>query len=152
MSTRFLNRGLLIVATCSLILGFFWEFAWAIGGFSALLPSLWWVLKDFNKGSSGSDILVIFSLLGTILTDEFFAAAVIALMLGSGRVLEGWAAGKAERELKSFISGVPTFVKIIDSDNEISEIAIADVQVGMRILIRSGEITPTDGEPTTDVI
>lgn len=152
MNNRSLNRALLVTSCLSVALGFFWDFIWAVGGLTALLPSLWWVLKDIHKESAGSDLLAVFSLLGTLFTHEFFAAAVIALMLGSGRVLEGWAAGQAERQLKSLLSRVPTFVKVIDEDGTISEVAIADVEIGKRILIRSGEITPTDGDLITEAV
>lgn len=152
MNTRSLNRALLTISSLALALGFFWDYMWAAGGLTALLPSLWWVLKDFHDESTGSDLLAVFSLLGTLLTQEFFAASVIALMLGTGRVLEGWAEGQAERQLKSLLSRVPTIVKVIAADGTISEVAISDVEIGTRILIRSGEITPTDGELITGAV
>ena len=94
----------------------------------------------------GSDLLAVLALLGAIFTDQLFAAAVISVMLATGRVLESWAEGQAERQLKALLSRVPRIVHRVKKDGSIEEIKIADVKIGDRILIRSGEITPTDGK------
>jgi heavy metal translocating P-type ATPase len=146
MSIRLQNQLLLAVTFVALVLGFISELLWAVGGIAGLLVSLMWIIRQFQRDSAGSDVLAILALLGTLFTQEYLAASIVALMLGTGRVLESWAEGQAERQLKALISRVPTFVKVVLKDGSISTVAIADVHVGDRILIRSGEITPTDGK------
>ena len=54
----------------------------------------------------GSDVLAIFSILAALLTSEFLAASVIGFMLATGRVLESWAEGQAQRQLQGLIDRI----------------------------------------------
>ena len=94
----------------------------------------------------GSDVLAVLALLGALFTKELFAAAVISVMLATGRVLESWAEGQAERQLKALLSRMPRIVHRVSSAGAIEEIDIAEIGIGDKILIRTGEITPTDGK------
>lgn len=96
----------------------------------------------------GSDVLAVLSLLSTLLTQELFAASVIAVMLASGRVLESWALGQAERQLKALLARMPRNVNRINENGALETVKIEEVAIGDRLLIRSGEITPTDGKLT----
>ncbi len=98
----------------------------------------------------GSDVLAVLALLGALFTNELFAAAVISVMLATGRVLESWAEGQAERQLKALLSRMPRIVHRVSSEGSIDEIDIAEIIIGDKILIRTGEITPTDGKLLVD--
>jgi len=130
----------------SLIIGFEFEKVWIFGGLIGLIPATNWVIQDLRKRTFGSDILAVFALIGAILTNELFAASVVSFMLASGRILESWAEGQAERQLKSLIARVPRNTHIVKADGQIDQISIEDVKIGDRVLIRSGEIVPTDGQ------
>lgn len=97
----------------------------------------------------GSDVLAVLALLGALFTQELFAAAVISVMLATGRVLESWAEGQAERQLKALLSRMPRIVHRVCANGSIDEIDIAAIQISDKILIRTGEITPTDGKLLT---
>lgn len=145
MSGRNFNRNLLAASTLTLILGFFVEESWILAGLIGLFPAVTWLINDLRHKTMGSDVLAVLALLGALFTDELFAAAVISVMLATGRVLESWAEGQAERQLKALLSRMPRNVHRISSDGSIEEISIENVNIGDRLLIRSGEITPTDG-------
>ena len=130
----------------TLIIGFGYEKVWIFGGLIGLIPATNWVIQDLRKRTFGSDILAVFALIGSILTNELFAASVVSFMLASGRILESWAEGQAERQLKSLIARVPRNTHIVKADGQIDQISIKDVKIGDRVLIRSGEIVPTDGQ------
>ena len=69
-------------------------------------------------------------------------------MLATGRMLESWAVGQAERQLKSLISRMPRIanrIEISGSAEKITQIAIEEIRIGDRLLVRGGEITPCDG-------
>ncbi|TRZ55997.1 MAG: cadmium-translocating P-type ATPase [Streptomycetaceae bacterium] len=140
-----MNRGLLLIALLALFLGFFSEVIWGIAAFLGLIPALYWVLNDLRKKTFGSDLLAVLSLCATLLTDEFFAGAIISLMLASGRVLESWAEGQAERQLKSLLARIPQRSRRFRSTGEIEEIEIREIAVNDHLLVRAGEITPVDG-------
>lgn len=93
----------------------------------------------------GADLLAFIAIIGALLTREYFAAAVIVVMLASGRVLERWAEGRAERELKSLISRVPRNVHRRNASGGVDEIPVTEIVIGDHLLVRSGEIVPTDG-------
>lgn len=145
MSGNLFNRVLLAGSTVTLTLGFIYEPMWIVAGLIGLIPAISWLISDLKEKTMGSDVLAVLSLIGTILTHELFAAAVISVMLATGRVLESWAEGQAERQLKSLLARMPRIVHRIGSSGDITEIDIAEVAIGNRLLIRTGEITPTDG-------
>lgn len=145
MSGRNFNRNLLAASTLTLLLGFFVEHSWIIAGLIGLVPAISWLINDLRHKTMGSDVLAVLALLGALFTHELFAAAVISVMLATGRVLESWAEGQAERQLKSLLSRMPRNVHRLKSDGAIEEIDIERINLGDRLLIRTGEITPTDG-------
>ena len=121
------------------------ETIWALGGIAGLIPSLIWIYKSIRHGEMGSDLLALLSILGTLATKNFLASSIISLMLATGRVLENWAEGQAERQLKALLSRVPRVAHVISQEGVITDISVDDVQIGDRILIKSGEVICADG-------
>lgn len=140
------NWILFISSGISLTFGFGFAKMWIVGGVIGLVPAISWVIKDLRQHTMGSDFLAVLALVGAMFTDELFAASVVAFMLASGRLLESWAEGQAERQLKALLARVPRTTHRIGADGTIQEILIQDVIVGDRILVRGGEIVPTDGQ------
>ena len=148
MKERQINQVLLISTLLTLFIGFTYENVWALSGLIGLLPALYSLIKDIQQRTMGSDLLAVISLFATLLTHELFAASIIALMLATGRMLESWAVGQAERQLKSLISRMPRIanrIEISGSAEKITQIAIEEIRIGDRLLVRGGEITPCDG-------
>ena len=148
MKERQINQVLLISTLLTLFIGFTYENVWALSGLIGLLPALYSMIKDIQQRTMGSDLLAVISLFATLLTHELFAASIIALMLATGRMLESWAVGQAERQLKSLISRMPRIanrIEISGSVEKITQIAIEEIRIGDRLLVRGGEITPCDG-------
>ncbi|MFM8212744.1 MAG: heavy metal translocating P-type ATPase [Actinomycetes bacterium] len=159
LSTRQVNRSLFVISLISLSFGFLvpflgylnlQSFIWAIGGLAGLIPATKWVIDEFKNKNMGSDILAVLALLGTLLTNEMMAAAIISLMLATGRVLESWAEGQAERQLHSLLERMPRVAHILLEDGSLKTINADDVKVGDILVVRSGEIVPVDGMLITD--
>jgi heavy metal translocating P-type ATPase len=148
MSARRTNNVLLISTLLTLCLGFNQQFLWAVSGLFGLIPATFWFVQDLRNKTMGSDVLAVLSLVSTLLTGELFAASVIAVMLASGRVLESWAVGQAERQLKALLARMPRNVNRIKSDGSLEQIKIEEIAIGDKLLIRSGEIAPADGRLT----
>ena len=146
MKARTFNRGLLLITSLGLILGFINETVWEITIAFGLLPALYWVLNDLRKKTLSSDVLAVLSLLGTFLTHEFFAGAIITLMLATGRVLESWAEGQAERQLKALLARIPQQTRRFSASGVLEDIEVDEIQVDDRLLVRAGEVTPADGK------
>ena len=146
MKARTFNRGLLLITSLGLITGFINESVWEITIGFGLLPALFWVVNDLRKKTLSSDVLAVLSLLGTLLTNEFFAGAIITLMLATGRVLESWAEGQAERQLEALLARIPQQARRFSSSGVLEDIEVDEIGVADRLLVRAGEVTPADGE------
>ncbi len=145
MNQRKLINLLLLASLSTLALGFTSEPFWIASGMIGLIPATTWFIADIRNKSMGSDVLAVLSLASTLLTGEFFAASVISVMLASGRVLETWAVGQAERQLKALLARMPRTVNRVGLHGGLETISVEEIAIGDRLLIRSGEITPTDG-------
>jgi heavy metal translocating P-type ATPase len=145
MRSRIFNWGLLLISASLLLAGIEFPLAWLAAGLVGLIPAITWFINDLRNHSIGSDVLAILSIAGALLTDEHLAASVIAVMLATGRVLESWAEGQAERQLKSLLSRMPRDVNRLLPDGTIEIVPMAQIEIGDKLLVRSGEITATDG-------
>jgi heavy metal translocating P-type ATPase len=151
-SSKAFYQVLFLISVLGTVFGFYKEEFWLLSGFIGLLISFKWLVDDFKINTMGSDVLAILSLLGTLVTSEFFAMAIISLMLATGRLLESWAEGQAERELSSLINRIPRTARRVHADGSIEEIDVPEIQVGNQILLRSGEILPVDGVLLSEAI
>ena len=71
------------------------QLVWAIMNIGGLVAAAWWVIDAARRRRLGVDALAVLALVGTLVIGEYFAGAVITLMLASGRALEARAAARA---------------------------------------------------------
>jgi heavy metal translocating P-type ATPase len=155
MSKVFRNNYFLVGATLlSLAIGLTLQYlgsevsgqvAFGVGASIGLYLSSWLLIRAIKNREMGSDALALISILATMLTGEWLAASVVSVMLASGRALETWAEGRAQNQLKALLDRAPRVAHVIRADSEIIDIGINEVQVGDRLLVRSGEVVPIDG-------
>jgi cation transport ATPase len=119
--------------------------AWGFGSLFGFYFSSIWLIRAIKRKELGSDVLALLSISATALTNEWFAASIIALMLSTGRALENWAEGRASKHLDALISRVPQTVHLYVDAGETNEVAITNIPLGSRLLVRSGEVVPLDG-------
>lgn len=134
--------GLLLLGQGQILAG---NFTLGISALVGLGLSIQWLVKAIREGALGSDVLAAISILATSLTGEWIAAAVISLMLASGRALETWAEGRAHAQLGALLARAPQTAHILQSDGVSSTVALDQVPQGTRIMVRSGEVVPLDG-------
>ncbi|MDE2591942.1 MAG: cadmium-translocating P-type ATPase [Actinomycetales bacterium] len=144
----------LILITSIVLLGVGWgfNFIWAYAA-SALLGlglSLALVVAAIRHREFGSDALALLAIVGSSAIGEWTAAAVITLMLATGRSLERWAQGRANNRLEALLSRAPKIAHVVDAQGRMQDVALASVTVGSRILVRSGEVVPLDATATTE--
>ena len=109
-----------------------------------LLPLVRDIIVKIKLRRPGVDIIAVLAVSGALALGEYLTAAIIGLMLATGRFLEEFAAGRAERELTTLLGRVPRFAHRI-SEDKFEEVDINSVGRGDRILIKSGEVIPVDG-------
>ena len=81
--------------------------AWLAGVAPVLAALLVEIVRSLSKGEVGLDIVAALSMSAALLFGETLAAAVVALMYSGGTFLEGFAEGRARREMSDLLSRVP---------------------------------------------
>lgn len=140
----------LLVTVLALILGLTASpYFYLAGALVGLVLATNWTYRALRMKEFGSDSLAVLAILAALLTNEWLAAAIIALMLASGRALEDWATGKSNRELKSLLDRAPKNARRISGDGKSENIDISEIRLGDSIRVLSGEVIPIDGKLTT---
>src|SRR5487761_2305529 len=106
--------------------------------------ALWWILRSAREHRPGGDLIALLALGGTLVVHEELAGAVIAVMLMSGRTLEAYAAGRAERELRGLLTRAPSTARRRNGESYES-VPIATVSPGDVLNISRGDVVPVDG-------
>ena len=115
------------------------------GGVTAivLVPLTIGVARSLWNRDPGVDTIALLAMAAALAMGEYLAGAVVGVMLSGGNALEGFAAGRAERELRSLLSNAPrTAHRYIDGHLE--EVDADVVAAGDRLMVRSGEVVPVD--------
>ena len=116
---------------------------WLVAGLIGLASSTVAVVRGLAHRSGGVDILALLAVAGAIWTGEYLAGALIAVMVGTGSVLDQWAESAAHRELSLLVARSPRVAHRI-TDETMLDIGVDDVLVGDLLHVGSGEIVPVD--------
>ena len=158
-ATRSIERVLLVLAIVGLASGAVLFLAgardaanlvWAVTTIGGLVAAAWWVIDAARRRRLGVDVLAVLALVGTLVIGEFFAGAVITLMLASGARSKRVPTARARHELQALLARAPRVVHRYAA-RELTEPALEDVVPGDLLLVRSGEVVPVDGRVEADV-
>ncbi|AOJ70904.1 MULTISPECIES: heavy metal translocating P-type ATPase [Burkholderia] len=125
------------------------RFAWLLGTLPVLLALTVSLVKAVMRRQAGIDVLAWLAIALAVVLDETLAAAVIALMLASGRTLERYAQNRAQREMSALLGRAPRQATRFEN-GEWRSVAPDTLVPGDRLLVRSGEFVPVDGTLTGD--
>jgi cation transport ATPase len=81
------------------------DLAWLATAACGLGYALWIAAASLRRGRLSVDVIALLALAGAIAVGELLAAAVISVMLASGRALEDWAAYRARHDLSALLAG-----------------------------------------------
>src|SRR5215470_14023778 len=107
--------------------------------------SLWTMIGSLRHGRVGVDVIAVLALAGAIAVGELLAAAVIAVMLVSGRLLEAWAAQRAHRDLEALLTRAPRSARRY-RDGSLETVPLAEIRAGDLLMVAPGDVVPVDGE------
>jgi heavy metal translocating P-type ATPase len=79
-----------------------------------------------------------------LILGELLTAAIIGLMLSTGRFLEEYAAGRAEKELTSLVQRAPRSAHRL-TESGLETVEVDRVRPRDRLLVKAGEVIPVDG-------
>ncbi len=157
MTEAGLHRGLFAIALLGLMAGAlcnFWlarpveaQWLWAAATVPVVIALAATMIRDFLQGRVGVDAIALVSMSAALALGEPLAAVVVAIMYSGGNLLEDYARGKAERDLKALADRSPRIAHR-RQDHGVEDITVANVVVGDELLVRAGELIPVDGTVT----
>jgi heavy metal translocating P-type ATPase len=122
--------------------------AWMIGVLPALVALLIEIVRSIGRGEVGLDIVAALSMTAALVFGETLAAAVVAVMYSGGTFLEGFAEGRARREMHALLSRVPR-TATRHRNGGLEDVPLEEIVPGDLLLIRQGDVVPVDGTVKT---
>jgi Cd2+/Zn2+-exporting ATPase len=122
--------------------------AYVIGGYESAREGLTTLIQEKELDV---DLLMIVAALGAaglgLWRQEYsliIDGAVLILIFAISGALEGYAMQRTERSIRSLMSLTSDTARVLRQGQETS-VAIAQLQIGDRVLVKPGELVPTDG-------
>ncbi|MDS1138667.1 heavy metal translocating P-type ATPase [Nitratireductor indicus] len=147
------KTALLGLALCGLLAGLILHFSgferaarlcWTFGVVPVLAALIVEIVASLRRGEVGLDIIAALSMSAALLFGEALAASVVALMYSGGTFLEGFAEGRARREMRGLLERVPRTATRY-REGKLEDVPLDALAPGDRLLIRQGDIAPVDG-------
>lgn len=112
------------------------------------LPLLWETVQQFLHKEFSVDVIAVLAIAGSLLLGQYLAGAFVVLMLSGGEALETYALRRARSSLSALAERAPRSAHIWRG-NELISIPAEQIDVGMEIVIKPGELIPVDGVVTS---
>ncbi|KAA6486486.1 heavy metal translocating P-type ATPase [Agrobacterium sp. ICMP 7243] len=120
------------------------SFVWALATLPILSALLLQTFRSLRRGDLGLDIVAALSMAFALSYGESLAANVVTLMYAGGQMLEGYASGRAAREMTMLMGRMArTAFRYVGDRLELTP--IEKIVAGDHIMIRQGEVLPVDG-------
>ena len=122
--------------------------AYVVGGYESAREGLTTLFKEKELDV---DLLMIVAALGaaglglwrreySLIVD----GAILILIFSISGALEGYAMKRTERSIRSLMNLTSDTARVLENGQE-QEVAIADLQIGDEVIVKPGELVPTDG-------
>jgi heavy metal translocating P-type ATPase len=121
--------------------------AWLTAAAAGLGYAVWSAADSLRHGRLGVDVIALLALAGAVAVREYLAAAVISLMLTSGRALESWASLRARHDLSALLDRAPRTARRYRA-GAVETVPLDEVAAGDILLVASGDVLPVDGTVT----
>jgi heavy metal translocating P-type ATPase len=118
---------------------------WTAGTVPVIAVLVLSILRELLIGRVGVDAIALISMTSALLLGEPLAAVVVALMCSGGTLLEDFARGRAQRDLRALRDRSPRIAHR-RRDGHLESVAVLEVDKGDELVVRAGELVPVDGE------
>ena len=103
------------------------------------------IVVSMVKGKFALDYIAVLAITVSVLTHEYLVAAVLSLMIASGKTLEDYGASQAKVSLTKLAERIPREVLLWKDGSAGEKEKIENIEVGQEILVRRGEVFGLDG-------
>jgi heavy metal translocating P-type ATPase len=120
----------------------------AVAIFATLLGSyrlFYETASSLLKKSFALDYIAILAIIVSLATQEYLVAAILALMISSGRTLEDYGVNQAKKSLTKLAERIPNEVLLWANGKMGEKIKIESVKKNQLIFVRKGEVIGLDG-------
>jgi heavy metal translocating P-type ATPase len=124
--------------------------SWLASAACGLGYAVWSATDSLRRGRLGVDVIALLALAGAVAVGELLAAAVISVMLTSGRSLEAWAAERARHDLNALLARAPRTARRYRGGS-LETVPLDDLVIGDILLVAPGDVLPVDGSVTSGV-
>lgn len=108
-----------------------------------VFPKAWYAFRSLRPDMN---LLMVVAVVGAGLIGEWFEAASVACLFAIALLLESWSVGRARKAIGALMDLTPAQARFIcPNDGDIEEKPVAQVPVGVTVLVRPGERIPLDG-------
>ncbi len=112
------------------------------------IPLLWETGQQFLHKEFSVDVIALLAITGSLLLRQYLAGAFIVLMLSGGEALETYALRRARSSLSALAERAPRTAHIWRGV-ELVSIPAEQIEVGMQVVVKPGELIPVDGVVTS---
>ena len=120
---------------------------WLASAASGLGYAMWSAAGSLRRGRLGVDVIALLAVAGAVAVGELLAAAVISVMLTSGRSLEAWAAERARHDLNALLARAPRTARRYRGGS-LETVPLDEIAIGDVLLVAPGDVLPVDGSVT----
>jgi len=108
-------------------------------------PIILGAVKGLLNRELNVDELVSLAMVASVLIGEYLPAAIVALIMVLGSLMEQYTAQKARSAIDALIRLSPGQAAVLRNGVEVS-VPVREIRLGDRVVIRPGEKVPVDGE------
>lgn len=114
--------------------------------FFAGTPALIGALEDLLAFEINIDILMTLAAFGSILIGSGMEGALLLVLFSLSGSMEQAVRARAKGAITALQELAPTKAWILDDTGELFERSVHDVKLGMRLLVKAGQVVPLDGK------
>lgn len=119
---------------------FFFLTTIVFGGFPLVLHTL----RSLLSRNYSADVIAALAILTSLILKEYFAGAIIVIMLSGGEALESFALRSASKALEELAKLAPSVAHLV-ADETIEDVEVERVKKNDIVLVKPGELVPVDG-------
>ncbi len=93
-------------------------------------------------------LLMTVAVVGAMVIGEWFEAATVSFLFALSLTLESWSVGRARRAIATLLDLAPPTARMLRPDGSEANLAVAEVKLGSRFVVKAGERIPLDGRVT----